>query len=181
VIYHDHINDLDFDWAWQRLSPELQSEFGGHDAWVAGYRNTHSSKAMNVQLLDRTGNEAGLSFEVPSRDFDACGRDLDGRFVGTWEIQLSASDFVVLDSDFERTSGEPPIMDPDLCAGATPVAPPPAPIEPPAGDCDPSYLQCIRSPPPDLDCYDIGFEVDVVGNDPHGLDADFDGIGCEAY
>jgi len=65
-------------------------------------------------------------------------------------------------------------MDPDVCDSAGPVAAPPPPIEP-TGACDPSYVQCIPSPPPDLDCYDIGFEVDVVGDDPHGLDADFDG------
>ncbi len=31
----------------------------------------------------------------------------------------------------------------------------------------------------DLDCADIGREVDVSGADPHGLDADGDGVGCE--
>ena len=39
---------------------------------------------------------------------------------------------------------------------------------------------CIPSPPPDLDCKDIstkGFRV--VGADPHRLDGDHDGLGCE--
>jgi hypothetical protein len=31
----------------------------------------------------------------------------------------------------------------------------------------------------DLDCADIGHEVPVSGADPHGLDADGDGVGCE--
>ncbi len=47
--------------------------------------------------------------------------------------------------------------------------------------CDPSYpTVCIPPPPPDLDCDDIE-EVNfpVVGNDPHNLDPDGNGIGCE--
>jgi hypothetical protein len=32
----------------------------------------------------------------------------------------------------------------------------------------------------DLDCSDFGGPVVVRGNDPHGLDRDNDGIGCES-
>lgn len=32
---------------------------------------------------------------------------------------------------------------------------------------------------PDLDCADIGHQVRVDGADPHRLDADGDGLGCE--
>ena len=34
---------------------------------------------------------------------------------------------------------------------------------------------------PDLDCKDLGYAVRVDGPDPHFLDADHDGIGCERY
>jgi endonuclease YncB( thermonuclease family) len=51
----------------------------------------------------------------------------------------------------------------------------------PAGNCDLSYPDvCIASPPPDLNCDDItdrGFKV--LSPDPHGLDSDSDGVGCE--
>lgn len=48
-------------------------------------------------------------------------------------------------------------------------------------DCDPSYPDlCIPSPPPDLDCDEIPYSsFQVIGDDPHGFDGDFDGIGCE--
>lgn len=48
-------------------------------------------------------------------------------------------------------------------------------------DCDPSYPGvCIPSPPPDLDCADVGFRrFKVVGADPHGFDRNHDGVGCE--
>jgi hypothetical protein len=52
--------------------------------------------------------------------------------------------------------------------------------------CDPAYDgACIPPPPPDLDCADIqslGISVPVTlagGNDPHGLDPDGNGLGCD--
>lgn len=50
-----------------------------------------------------------------------------------------------------------------------------------AFDCDPAYPDvCIPSPPPDLDCGDIGARrFTVLPPDPHRFDGDFDGIGCE--
>jgi hypothetical protein len=33
----------------------------------------------------------------------------------------------------------------------------------------------------DLDCEDIGREIHVGRSDPHGLDRDGDGIGCEGW
>lgn len=72
------------------------------------------------------------------------------------------------------------------CAAPIPTPEPePAPEanpEPPAGDnCDPNYRPCIPVYPPDINCSDIDFRVEVItGYDPHNLDADGDGIGCEA-
>lgn len=51
------------------------------------------------------------------------------------------------------------------------------------GECDPSYPEaCIPSPPPDLDCGDTNVpnNVRVVEPDPHRLDSDNNGIGCES-
>jgi endonuclease YncB( thermonuclease family) len=50
--------------------------------------------------------------------------------------------------------------------------------------CDPSYAGgCVPPYPPDLDCKDIRERglapVRVVGSDPHRLDGDGDGLGCE--
>lgn len=43
--------------------------------------------------------------------------------------------------------------------------------------CAPGYSPCIPAYPPDLDCADTG-PVTVTGSDPHGLDADGDGVAC---
>ena len=55
---------------------------------------------------------------------------------------------------------------------------------PPTGKCDPNYSGgCVPPYPPDVDCADIRAlgiaPVRVIGSDPHGLDGDGDGYGCE--
>jgi endonuclease YncB( thermonuclease family) len=61
---------------------------------------------------------------------------------------------------------------------------PPTLTPPPTGKCDPNYAGgCVPPYPPDLDCADIRAlgiaPVRVVASDPHRLDGDGDGIGCE--
>jgi PASTA domain len=73
-----------------------------------------------------------------------------------------------------------------IIAEAPPVTAPPTtePAPPPESNCDPAYPNdCIPPPPPDLDCADIGHrvEVDHRYGDPHRLDADGDGIGCDSW
>jgi Excalibur calcium-binding domain len=50
-----------------------------------------------------------------------------------------------------------------------------------AGKCDSAYPDfCIPPLPPDLDCSNIGRQNFTVRSpDPHRLDGDRDGIGCE--
>jgi hypothetical protein len=67
---------------------------------------------------------------------------------------------------------------------ATPTQVPPTATatSPPQQNCHPSYPDfCIPPPPPDLDCGDFWQRnFTVIGSDPHRLDADNDGIGCES-
>jgi endonuclease YncB( thermonuclease family) len=61
---------------------------------------------------------------------------------------------------------------------------PPTRTPAPSGKCDPNYAGgCVPPPPPDLDCADIRAmgiaPVRIVGSDPHRLDGDHDGLGCE--
>lgn len=57
-------------------------------------------------------------------------------------------------------------------------------FRPPVVLCLESYEGvCIPPGPPDLDCSDVAglgipLPVTVVGDDPHGLDPDGDGLGC---
>jgi micrococcal nuclease len=67
----------------------------------------------------------------------------------------------------------------------TPTQPPVVQEEQPAGNCHPAYANvCIPPPPPDLNCPDIradyGCGIEVISwPDPHEIDRDQDGIGCE--
>lgn len=62
---------------------------------------------------------------------------------------------------------------------------PPTNTPPPDGKCDPNYAgACVPPYPPDLDCADLralglALPVRVIGSDPHHLDGDHDGLGCE--
>jgi endonuclease YncB( thermonuclease family) len=49
-----------------------------------------------------------------------------------------------------------------------------------AGSCAPGYNPCVPPYPPDLDCADVNGPIYVNGPDPHGLDADGDGVACES-
>jgi len=73
--------------------------------------------------------------------------------------------------------GYPYIWSDDLCYNI------PEPVYKEAPRCDPSYPDvCIASYPPDLDCDEIPYtDFRVYQPDPHGFDADYDGIGCESY
>jgi len=69
---------------------------------------------------------------------------------------------------------------PDDPAPSIPDEPDPAPQ--PGGGCDPNYSGCVPISSADLDCADVGFSVQIIGVDIHGLDGnDNDGLGCESY
>jgi PKD repeat protein len=89
---------------------------------------------------------------------------------GTYNVDL-----VVIDSTLQTAS------DSILITVEEPLlSPTPPTLEEPV--CDPSYPDlCIPLPPPDLSCDDItARDFEVVGSDPHELDGDNDGIGCES-
>ena len=72
---------------------------------------------------------------------------------------------------------------PTANAEADRAAPPPrTTASRPATGCDPNYRgACVPPYPPDVDCADVGRPVTVVGDDPHRLDGDGNGTGCERF
>ena len=61
-------------------------------------------------------------------------------------------------------------------------APKPQPFvqrPPSGGSCAPGYPPCVPPYPPDVDCANVNGPIRVTGSDPHGLDADGDGVACE--
>jgi hypothetical protein len=53
-------------------------------------------------------------------------------------------------------------------------------VQPSGGDCAAGYDPCVPPAPPDLDCADVDGPIRITGDDPHGFDADGDGIGCDS-
>ena len=74
----------------------------------------------------------------------------------------------------DASSTPTPTPTPTVPAAGTPTTPP--------GGCDSSYPGiCIPPPPPDLNCSDLSqTNIVVLQPDPHNLDPDNDGVGCEA-
>jgi micrococcal nuclease len=75
------------------------------------------------------------------------------------------------------------VLDPERAieTGRSGPASKPVPV---AGRCDPNYSGgCVPPYPPDVDCDDVRAlgiaPVRVIGGDPHRLDGDGDGLGCE--
>jgi endonuclease YncB( thermonuclease family) len=66
-------------------------------------------------------------------------------------------------------------------APSAPVAPKPQPLVGGGGgaNCAAGYSPCVPAGP-DLDCPDVNGPIRVTGADPHGLDADGDGVACES-
>ena len=86
--------------------------------------------------------------------------------------------------DLASAVGTPPGTDPSQTAPrlAPTATPTPRPATDPRAGCD-SSCPTIRlpPPPPDLDCQDIPYKnFPVKKPDPHRLDSDSDGIGCES-
>ena len=63
--------------------------------------------------------------------------------------------------------------------GCPKPAPAPQPLVGGGGACAPGYRPCVPPYPPDVDCADVDGPITVTGADPHGLDADGDGVACE--
>jgi hypothetical protein len=116
---------------------------------------------------------------------------------------FSARALVRLDGCTRAACGNAPLHDADVAndrTGAfTSIRPAPPPGTAPAaphqvpvnhwvdgGTCDPHYPKvCIPLVPPDLDCADLSFRQFQTLHDgrntpdPHSLDNNFDGIGCQ--
>jgi len=119
------------------------------------------------------------------------------------EGRVAATALVRISGCISKACGNQPLhdsnVDNDRSGALTSIVPPPPPGEPivPAqlpvdhwiagGNCDPHYpTVCMPPPPPDFDCADLSFRNFQVLHDPtpktpdpHSLDNNFDGIGCQ--
>ena len=179
--YYDDIYMFRFNRAWERLAPELQASLGGFATWKQGYRTTLSVRVLSAAVVERTRRNATVAVEIRSRDEDVCGDLVVQEWAGAWSMALVGLNWTLTDADIEKVSGGEVTTRFAECeglgGGGAPAAvytPPPSSYEPP-----PDYGYDYDRPYPDKDCEDYGGSVQVGSDDPYGLDADGDGIGCE--
>ena len=143
-----------------------------------------------TELLSQLALGQRVTLTAPVRDLDRYGRLLRYVDVGATDagLELISSGLAIARYDsrdgYERHAREKRYIKRDLATPDISCAPVPLvtvpdedPPQPNGGSCAPGYSPCIPAYPPDLDCADTG-PVSVTGSDPHGLDADGDGLAC---
>jgi hypothetical protein len=170
--------------AWPLLPASVQEEAGGFVEWRRGYRANITTQVATVDLRDAGGNTATVAVELWASDLDACsGRKVRQEFSGIWDFVLVRNGWIPREIAIEPTSGEAPTVRVADCprfsggglggGGGRPLS------QYPPGDPAPDYSYDNDRPYPDVDCSDVAGPIYVGGDDPHGLDADGDGVGCE--
>lgn len=164
--------------AWALLSTSLQAELGGYAAWLDGYDTTVSTRADGIRAIRTSSGSAVVELGIEATDVDACGTTVDQTFAGTWSLRAEGGRLRATSFDVEKTSGATPVSDPGACGYEEGSESPPPESEP---ICDPNYTGCVPVSSGDVDCYEVGEEVEVVGEDVYGLDLEGDGNACEIY
>ena len=175
--YYEAVNGARYDEAWRLLAPSLQTELGGFSSWRQGYSSTIKTQLEGADVTDISGEGATVAIEISATDLDACGDTVKQTFAGTWSLTPAGKSWQGAAFDVAKTGGGTPVSDPASCGGSASEAP--VPLS--GSGCDPNYTGCVPPYPPDVDCIDVGREVDVIGDDVHHLDLGGDGEACEVF
>jgi hypothetical protein len=174
--YYAAINNYAYREAWSLLAPGLQEELGGFAAWRDGYETTVETTASDVNAVEASPSGALVSLRLSSTDLDECGDNIEQTFSGTWSLE-GGSRYLATSFDIEKTGGGTPVFDPSECSYE---AEPEGSSSGESG-CDPNYTGCVPISAYDVDCDEVGEEVEVTGEDVYGLDLEEDGYACESY
>jgi micrococcal nuclease len=133
---------------------------------------------FNLEMVAQ-GYAFEYTYDVPyayQATFRQAERDAREAQRGLWSPQACAGEHRPAE-EAVPTSAPEPQSEPSPLPPATQL-----PAAPARGtNCDAAYPDvCIPPPPPDLDCGDVPYRrFRVLPPDPHRLDGDNDGIGCE--
>lgn len=107
--YYRALDDLEFDAAWARLAPSLQTEFGGFAEWQRGYEYTLSTTPIAVSATASDARHATVDISVRAIDLDACVQRVRQRFEGSWTVARRGGRWIATDIDMEKTRGAEPV------------------------------------------------------------------------
>ncbi|MGB3761827.1 MAG: thermonuclease family protein, partial [Ornithinimicrobium sp.] len=160
----------------------------GIDTPERGECGFDTATAAMIRLVE--GKQVRLS--QPDEDTDRYGRLLRYLNIGDIDpgLRLIKNGLAIARYDsrdgYGYHPGEPVYIAADKasatkkCAAPAPQQQAQAPAPKKAsGNCASGYSPCIPSFPPDVNCADVNGPINVSGTDPHGLDADGDGVACE--
>jgi hypothetical protein len=117
-----------------------------------------------------------VAIQLKATDIDACGDTVDQTFAGSWSLTRVSGDWLGSAFNVEKTGGATPVTDAASCGGSGGGGVAASPV-----GCDPNYTGCVPPYPPDVDCWQVRQEVDIIGEDVHRLDIGSDGEACELY
>jgi hypothetical protein len=84
--YYAALDAGDFEAAWARLSPQVQAEFGGLDAWRAGYGTT-----LGHEIEDLRVEGDVVRHVLVASDRTPCGGRTEQRFAVTWRLDRAGA------------------------------------------------------------------------------------------
>jgi hypothetical protein len=149
--YYAAIDRRDFETAWARLSPALQTSMGGLQQWRAGYKTSVETTVTSVSATHVGATKASVRVALKAVDLDACGDRVTQRFAGTWTLTKSAGRWMATGLRIDKTAGRTPktsIADCGPDQSSPQADDSPAVPEQPNTECDPNYGQraWIRTP-----------------------------------
>jgi endonuclease YncB( thermonuclease family) len=162
----------------------------GADVRLVGIDAPEEGKCGSIRatdLLTRLVEGKRVTLAAPVDDRDRYGRLLRYVNIGTMDAGLRMIKNGLAIARYDSQDGYDAHPRQLLYHRADDAAPnvkcAPAQAVPLAGGggshCASGYSPCIPPYPPDLDCADVDGPIYVTGSDPHGLDADDDGVACE--
>jgi hypothetical protein len=177
--YYSAVDNYSYATAWRYLGRGPRVENEGFVNWRAGYE-TMLETDLRDATPSRTGpRSASVRVVLDTVDQDGCGSEIEQTFSGTWTVELIDGLTTLTDANIDKVGG----ADPDVSC-----APEPDPAPASSGSCHPSYEgACLDSNSYDYDCAAgsgdgpdyVDGPIAVVGDDPYGLDSDYDGTACE--
>jgi hypothetical protein len=162
----DFYREVDFgqyESAWVRLTPAVQSALGGFEAWRGGYEFSVSTRVSNVTAVEARPRSAVVLFKLRSEDIDECANDVVQRFSGRWELARVGPHWRATSIGAEKVAGATPVTSVEDCPGYGEELEGIPPAEVPNYE-PPNYA------PPD----DYSYEEDAYSDPDYGYDPEYD-------
>ena len=115
--YYTAVDSSLYRQAWVLLTPALQADQGGFDAWRDGYSTTMETKASDIEASNVSRTSATVALSLNAVDLDQCGDTVEQSFAGTWTLERDSTQFLGAAFDVAKTAGGTPVTYLSSCPG----------------------------------------------------------------